>query len=218
VKQAREAKQDSFQPKSKEVSSDADDRVLFTVSITPRLIRWLVLFLILNCHNSFRGGLALLALPGLRCRSDVFHAIREMGQVATYPENRAYGVMTSCVKQERSMRRAKRKSQGHKHLKRLALARQAEFLAVRLVTDVSTLLSWMRDDVTSAATLSKSKSFKYPQRPHYQCASATLRPDFLKQAFFQLALIRLALLHGERRMKNIVGVDGGLDLLQPCVF
>ena len=92
-----------------------------------------------------------LASPGLPCRGDVFHAIREVGQVATYLENRAYGTITACEQQERRMRQAKRKGEGNKHSKRLAQARREESRAVRLASDVSLLVSWLRDDVLSVS-------------------------------------------------------------------
>ena len=91
------------------------------------------------------------ASPGLPCRGDVFHAIREVGQVATYLENRAYGTITVCEQQERRMRQAQRQGEGHKHSKRRAQARQEELHAVRLAADVSLLVSWLRDDVLSVS-------------------------------------------------------------------
>ena len=100
--------------------------------------------------RGLRAGQAL-AYPGLACRADVFHAVRELGQVATYLENRAYGTIAACQQQERRMRQAKRKGQGHKHSKRLAQARQEESRAVRLAADVSLLVSWLRDDVLAVA-------------------------------------------------------------------
>lgn len=92
-----------------------------------------------------------LASPGLPCRGDVFHAIREVGQVATYLENRAYGTITACEQQERRLRQAKRKGRGNKYSKQLAQARQEESRAVRLAADVSLLVSWLRDDVLSVS-------------------------------------------------------------------
>lgn len=88
-----------------------------------------------------------LACPGLPCRGDVFHAVREVGQVVTYLENRAYGAITACDQQERRMLKAKRKSQGHKHSKQLTLARTAAAQAIRLADAVGLLSRWLRDDV-----------------------------------------------------------------------
>jgi hypothetical protein len=258
VEIARQAVQHAFDLDFTDVSARADERVLFWLPITGRLIQRLVLGLILGCHSSNRGVLELLwdvlgitislgtihnlvfaaalsarrineqadlsgvrigahdeifqngqpvlvgcdvestycyllsleehrdaqtwglrllelgdhgwkpeatiadggrglragqqlASPGLPCRGDVFHAIREVGQVAMSLENRAYGTISACEQQERRMRQAKRKGQGHKHSKRLAQARQEESGAVRLSADVSLLLSWLRDDVLAVA-------------------------------------------------------------------
>ncbi len=258
VEIARQAVRHAFEPDSADTPPDVDERVLFWIPVTPRLIRRLVLSLILGCHSSYRGAVALLtevlgiaisvgtihnlvcaaaqsarrineradlsgvrlgahdeifqngqpvlvgcdvastygyllsleehrdadtwglrllelgdhgwkpeatiadggrglragqqwASPGLPCRGDVFHAIREVGQVATYLENRAYGTIAACEQQERLMRQAKRQGQGDKHSKRLAQARQEESRAVRLAADVSLLMSWLRDDVLSVS-------------------------------------------------------------------
>lgn len=258
VELARQAVQHAFEPDSADAPPGADERVLFWLPVTGRLIRRLVLSLILGCHSSYRGAVALLtevlgiaisvgtihnlvcaaavsarrineradlsgvrigahdeifqngqpvlvgcdvestycyllsleehrdadtwglrlmelgdhgwrpdatiadggrglragqqlASPGLPCRGDVFHALREVGQVATYLENRAYGTITACEQQERRMRQAKRKGQGNQHSKRLAQARQEELRAVRLAADVSLLVSWLRDDVLSVS-------------------------------------------------------------------
>lgn len=88
-----------------------------------------------------------LACPGLPCRGDVFHALREFGQVLTYLENRAYGTLAACDQQERRMLKAKRKSQGHKHSKQLTLARAAAAQAIQLTDAVGLLSRWLRDDV-----------------------------------------------------------------------
>lgn len=256
VELARQAVQHAFEPDSADTPPGADERVLFWLPVTGRLIRRLVLSLILGCHSSYRGAVALLtevlgiaislgtihnlvcaaavsarrineradlsgvrigahdeifqngqpvlvgcdvestycyllsleeqrdaqtwglrlmelsdhgwqpdatiadggrglragqqlASPGLPCRGDVFHALREVGQVATYLENRAYGTITAREQQERRRRQAKRQGRGNQHSKQLAQARQEESRAVRLAADVSLLVSWLRDDVLS---------------------------------------------------------------------
>ncbi len=258
VEIARQAVQHAFEPDSADSPPGRDERVLFWLPVTGRLIQRLVLGLILSCHSSYRGAWSLLtevlgivisvgtihnivcaaalsarrineradlsgvrigahdeifqngqpvlvgcdvestycyllsleehrdaetwglrlmelgdhgwkpdatiadggrglragqqlASPGLPCRGDVFHAEREVGQVATYLENRAYGTITACEQQERRMRQAKRKGRGNKHSKQLAQARQEESRAVRLAADVSLLVSWLRDDVLSVS-------------------------------------------------------------------
>lgn len=49
------------------------------------------------------------------------------------------------------MRKAKLKSEGHKHSKRLAQTRQEEARAVRLAANVSLLATWLRADVLAVA-------------------------------------------------------------------
>ncbi|MFM9964125.1 MAG: hypothetical protein ACKV2Q_23220 [Planctomycetaceae bacterium] len=57
---ARQAVQQAFQPDSADAPGDADERVLFWIPVTGRLIQRLVLSLILGCHSSYRGAMALL--------------------------------------------------------------------------------------------------------------------------------------------------------------
>ena len=255
---AREAVLDAFPVEAVGVTAAEEERVLFRLDVTPRLVRRLVLALVLTCHSSFRGvvelltevlgisislgtihnitraaarqaqqinertdlanvrigahdeifqngrpvlvgcdvastycyllsleerrdadtwglrilelkdhgwdpeatiadgGLGLragqeLASPGLPCRGDVFHAVRDLGQCVTYLENRAYGTISACEQQERRMRKAKLKSQGHKHSKRLAQVRQEEARAVPLAANVALLATWLREDVLAVA-------------------------------------------------------------------
>lgn len=92
-----------------------------------------------------------LAWPGTPCRGDVFHILRDLGQLATFLDNRAYGVIDSCDQQERRMARAKRQGRGHTHSKRLALLRQEQARAIALADDVATLVGWMQHDILAVA-------------------------------------------------------------------
>jgi len=88
------------------------------------------------------------AWPGVPCHGDVFHALRDMGRLKTYLENRAYGTITARDKMERKMERAKRRTRHNNKLsKKLGVTRIAERNAVELAEDVAILLSWMRDDI-----------------------------------------------------------------------
>ena len=60
VEFARQAVQHAFEPDSADTPPGADERVLFWLPVTGRLIRRLVLSLILGCHSSYRGAVALL--------------------------------------------------------------------------------------------------------------------------------------------------------------
>jgi len=100
--------------------------------------------------RGLRAGQAL-AWPDVPCRGDVFHALREVGQVVTYLENRAWGAWTALEQQERRMQRAKRHGRGRCESQRLAAARVAATQAVRLADDVALLSQWLREDVLAVA-------------------------------------------------------------------
>ncbi len=102
------------------------------------------------------GGLGLragqtLAWPDIPCRGDVFHALLDMGRLTVYLENRAFGAMSALEKTEAKMTKAKRKGNGNKYSKRLAVAGQAEAAAINLADDISTLAGWLRNDILSLA-------------------------------------------------------------------
>jgi hypothetical protein len=92
-----------------------------------------------------------LAWPGKPCRGDIFHALRDLGQLATFLDNRAYGAIDACDRLERRMDRAKRQGKGNAHSKRLALVRQEQARAIALADDVATLVGWMQHDVLAVA-------------------------------------------------------------------
>ena len=100
--------------------------------------------------QGLRAGQAL-AWPDVPCRGDVFHALREVGQLVTFLENRGGGLITARDQQERRMVRAKRRGQGHSHSKRLALIRQQEAQAIALADDVALLAGWLHHDVLAVA-------------------------------------------------------------------
>ena len=92
-----------------------------------------------------------LAWSSVPCRSDVFHALLEMGRLAVYLEHRAWGAMAALENTEAKMTRAKRNGQGNKFSKRLALAVKAERGAIELADDIATLAEWLRRDILSLA-------------------------------------------------------------------
>jgi hypothetical protein len=92
-----------------------------------------------------------LAWPDVPCRGDVFHALLEMGRLAVYLENRAFGAMAVLEKTEAKMTKAKRKGKGNKFSKRLTLADQVEATAVNLADDINTLAEWLRNDILALA-------------------------------------------------------------------
>jgi len=81
----------------------------------------------------------------------VFHPLRELGQLATYLENRAKGLNTALQRLERKMERAKKKGRGNTLSKKLTIARKEEAKAAELAPDVHTLCEWMQNDILSLA-------------------------------------------------------------------
>lgn len=91
------------------------------------------------------------AWPGVTCHGDVFHALLEMGRLATYLEHRAKRLRTALLKLERKMERAKKKGSGNTLSKKLTITREEEAKAAELARDVRTLCEWMRNDILSLA-------------------------------------------------------------------
>ena len=105
---------------------------------------------IADAGRGLRAG-QTLAWPDTPCRGDVFHALRDLGQLVRFLDNRAYGVVDTCDRQQRRMTRAKRHGRGQTQSKRLALARQEQDRAIALADDVSVLIGWLRDDIFAVA-------------------------------------------------------------------
>ena len=107
------------------------------------------------------GGAALragqrAACPDVACHGDVFHAERDMGQLAVYLENRALGVIAARQKAQSRLNRALRPYSRKRHLcstlaRRLDAARLQEQEAIRLADDIRTLADWMREDILALA-------------------------------------------------------------------
>jgi len=91
------------------------------------------------------------AWAGVPCHGDVFHPLRELGQLAGYLENRAKGLNTTLQRLERKMERAKKKGCGNTLSKKLTIIRKEEAKAAELARDARTLCDWMRDDILSLA-------------------------------------------------------------------
>jgi hypothetical protein len=91
------------------------------------------------------------AWPDVPCHGDVFHAERDLGQLAFFLEHRAAGCTTARQSLQRKMERSKRRREGHKFSRRLAIARQAETRAVELAMDLRTLANWMEQDILAKA-------------------------------------------------------------------
>jgi hypothetical protein len=105
---------------------------------------------IADAGRGLRAG-QTLAWPDTPCRGDIFHALRELGQLVRFLDNRAYGVLEACDQQQQRMTRAKRHGRGNTQSKRLALVRQEQDRAIALADEVSVLIGWLRDDIFAVA-------------------------------------------------------------------
>ena len=95
-----------------------------------------------------------LALPGVPCRGDVFHAEYEITPVVTYLENHAYDAITAHDKLEHKKTKTQRQGRPTQALGRKAsLAGQAQTKAIALADDVALLARWLRDDVFAVSGL-----------------------------------------------------------------
>jgi hypothetical protein len=99
---------------------------------------------------ALRAGQAA-AWGDVPCHGDVFHAERELGNLAFYLERRADGCVGAREKLEHKMERSKRHGRGNQLSKKLAIARQAEAQAVALAREIRVLADWVKDDILSLA-------------------------------------------------------------------
>jgi hypothetical protein len=107
-------------------------------------------YTIADAGRGLRAGQAA-AWDDVPCHGDVFHAERELGNLAFFLENRAAGCTTMLEKLERKMKRAKNRGKGQSLSKRLARAREAQAEAVSLAEDIRILADWMQNDILSSA-------------------------------------------------------------------
>jgi len=106
--------------------------------------------IIADAGKGLRAGQAL-AWSDVACHGDVFHGLRELGQLTSYLEHRAVGATSARETLERKMNRARKKSKGNTLSKKLALARADESKFIQLSKDVSTLTQWMQKDILCLA-------------------------------------------------------------------
>jgi hypothetical protein len=92
-----------------------------------------------------------LAWPDTPCRGDLFHALRDMGQLVRFLDNRAYQLVEALDQQQRRMTRAKQRRRGFTQSKRLSLLRPEHDRAIALADDVSVLIGWLRDEILAVA-------------------------------------------------------------------
>jgi len=94
-----------------------------------------------------------LAMPGVPCRADIFHPLRDFQELSGYLDNRAYDAL-SCHEQLRRRQARRQARHGRKDRStaiRAAAAGRACERAVALADDMRTLLGWWRQDVLAVA-------------------------------------------------------------------
>jgi len=101
--------------------------------------------------SALRAGQRAAWGDAVPCDGDVFHAQMKLTQLAVFLERRAYKCINAHQDLQAKMGRAKKKANGRKLSKRLALARQTEAAAVDLADEVSVLVDWMDNDILSVA-------------------------------------------------------------------
>ena len=94
-----------------------------------------------------------LALPGLACRGDVFHALQTLEALVVAVENRAYQAIAARSKLEHQQAQSqKRRGRSAPSLsQKLRHARPAEAKAIALAEDVAVLVRWLREDIFTVA-------------------------------------------------------------------
>jgi len=92
-------------------------------------------------------------LPDIPCRSDVFHALKEVHEVVTYLDNRAYEAINACAHLEIK----KARTTWHHgrpdpcYVRQLVDATKKQAKAVQLADDMALLARWLRFDVLGLA-------------------------------------------------------------------
>jgi hypothetical protein len=102
--------------------------------------------------TALRAGQAL-ALPGVPCRGDVFHALYGLGQAVAAVDNRAYAALAAVAKLEQEQATFEKRN-GRKSASVAAQGWHAVVAAEHAVAraaDVATLARWLRQDVLAVA-------------------------------------------------------------------
>src|SRR5262249_19814300 len=102
--------------------------------------------------TALRAGQAL-ALPGVSCRGDLFHALDELGQAVAAVDTRAYAAIAARAKLEQAQATFEKRN-GRKSPQlagQLRHAVPAEEQAVARAAEVATLAWWLRQDVLAVA-------------------------------------------------------------------
>jgi hypothetical protein len=101
--------------------------------------------------NALRAGQKAAWGDAVPCDGDVFHAQMKLTQLAMFLQRRAYKCIKAQQDLQAKMERARKKANGQRLSKRLALVRQAETAAVDLADQIGILVDWMTNDILSVA-------------------------------------------------------------------
>jgi hypothetical protein len=101
--------------------------------------------------NGLRAGQRAAWGDAVPCDGDVFHAQMKLTQLVVFLERRAYKCINAQHDLQVKMERARKKANGQKLSKKLALARQTAAAAVDLADEVGVLVDWIDNDILSVA-------------------------------------------------------------------
>lgn len=101
--------------------------------------------------NGLRAGQRAAWGDAVPCDGDVFHAQMKLTQLVVFLQRRAYKCINTSQDLQTKMERAKKKANGQRLSKKLALARQTEAAAIDLADQVDILADWMGNDILSVA-------------------------------------------------------------------
>jgi hypothetical protein len=109
-------------------------------------------FVVADAGNALRAGQTAV-MPNTPCRSDIFHALREVQEVVTKLANRAYEAMTPCADLEKKQARYQHRHgrADRSYVAQLAVATKKQDQAVALADDVALLERWLHYDVLGLA-------------------------------------------------------------------
>ena len=136
------------------------------------------------------------------CDGDVFHAQMTLTKLAVFLERRAYKCMNASNDLQGKMERAKKKTNGQKLSKKLALARQAEAGTIDLADLIIILVGWMSDDILSVAGPNLQE-----RRKLYDFVVEQLR-RLEPQCSYRIRPVRIML---ENHCDHLLGFVGVLD-------
>jgi hypothetical protein len=109
-------------------------------------------FTVADAGTALRAAQAHV-MPDVPCRSDVFHALREVTEVVTKLENRAYALIHASARHEHKIARDKElgRRPNRSAIKQLSDAANKQTQAILLADDVACLARWLHFDVLGLA-------------------------------------------------------------------